>query len=254
MDTLHRHNASSSGWRVGDRDLTLQDEFEVKIAGDSLVCSLNIGQALCNLGHIDLPLLEGFETRLLTRQVRSEPDQGASGAPAPCMAMKGQRGVALELLRRFIESARSLIVCDAYFFADGTAEHVEDFMSILPLGTIQTVEIFFREKPDWVVPVQQALAERNVSLQLYRTRDIHDRIWIADGNKAIHVGTSFNGLGRQTAFLLSLPDEDLAEFLEVLTEIRNGSQPFHRFLRSRAVQRRRDLPPRPAPPVQKGSA
>lgn len=245
MDTLRRHLGASSGWRVGDRDLTLQDEFEVKIAGDTLVCSLNVGQALCNLGHVDLPLLEGFETRLITRQVRGEPDEGASGAPAPCMVRKEQRGVALELLRRFLKSAGSLIVCDAYFFAEATSEHVADFMSILPLETIQTVEIFFREKPDWVIPVQEALAERKVSLQLFRTHDIHDRIWIADGNKAMHVGASFNGLGRRTAFLLTLPDEDLAEFLEVLKDIRNGSQPFHHFLRSRAVQRRRGLPPRP---------
>jgi hypothetical protein len=261
MAILQRDPRSSSGWRVGSQYLTYEDQFEIEIGGDSLACSLNGGRALCDLGHIDLELLEGFETHVMQRHVRSTSGLEAPGAPAPIMARKEQRPVALELLREFLNSARSLIVCDAYFFAEAPAEHISEFMSLLP-ETIQSVEVFFRQKMDWVMwETERALTERNISLELYQTRDIHDRIWITDGKRAMHVGTSFNGLGRRTAFILTLPDDDLVEFLQVLQEIRNGNQPFHNFIMSRALNHR-PVWPHPAapsigpivPPIKKGQA
>ncbi len=47
---------------------------------------------------------------------------------------------------------------------------------------------------------------------MYRTKTIHDRVWIVEGRKAFVVGTSFQGIGNKFSFILDLPNEDLEKF------------------------------------------
>jgi hypothetical protein len=49
---------------------------------------------------------------------------------------------------------------------------------------------------------------------------LHDRVWIADHERAFTVGTSFNGIGSRCAFILELPSEDRRAFIRELASIR----------------------------------
>jgi hypothetical protein len=62
---------------------------------------------------------------------------------------------------------------------------------------------------------------------MYKTKTIHDRVWIVEGRKAFVVGTSFQGIGNKFSFILDIPNVDLEIFNLHLEKIRIANNSRH---------------------------
>lgn len=186
-------------------------------------------------------LLANIKKLLAEQQVRSQcrlADEDASGATRLLM-IGGQRKEPLKDLRQWIKGASRLVIADPYFMhGDPTSwnwsgisdkekkkrakEYAEEIKTVF--GDVKTVEIFHLPGPPREVSTAMrkvVFAQRNV--QYFPTTEIHDRVWIKDGEDARIVGTSFGGIGRKLSFMLDLPDEDRKEFEAALARIRSAT-------------------------------
>jgi hypothetical protein len=144
------------------------------------------------------------------------------------VAGKGQeaRHRSLAYLSDALGNAQRLTICDPYFYmpsrAKGGRPLDAELGEVLP-EALTALELFVKPdaRDEATVATVAALCEgRGIALDIRLTHDIHDRVWIRDGEEGYIVGTSFNGLGNKCAFILPLPEEDLAVFQEELTRIR----------------------------------
>jgi hypothetical protein len=126
---------------------------------------------------------------------------------------------ALHYLSECLQGARHLTICDPYFLVPARGVSIRDYVdsieSVLP-STLSNIEIFRAEKQrqrDVADELNNMCRRRQIRARSYVVNDIHDRVWIANHDRAYAVGTSFNGLGNKCAFILPLPEEDLRPFL-----------------------------------------
>ena len=138
----------------------------------------------------------------------------------------GSRPSATKSLREFTKNTRRLIVVDPYAYGPSNAEaedYVEDFAKTTRIhgSNLEALHIVYSENHGNTQKVKKRIKsvakENGVKFSHVNTRKIHDRVWIADRRKAVLVGNSFQGLGRErTSFLLNIPDSDLNTFLSYL--------------------------------------
>ncbi len=139
------------------------------------------------------------------------------------------RGEANQYLSNAIAGARELTICDPYLLQPYTAtppcDYVASLMGVLPT-VLRSLEVFVKPRVrnrEVAESLNQACKQRRIRIAVHRTADIHDRVWIADHERAYTVGTSFNGLGNRCAFILPLPDEDRRAFGKELASIRSSA-------------------------------
>lgn len=129
-------------------------------------------------------------------------------------------------LQKFTADAVNLVVIDPYItkpkFADEGDKHVKLIAesTCLADGKLKSLSIVdsFRNGKR---PVKDALATEcgryGCAFQYHQTGDIHDRLWIKNGQQAALVGTSLNSIGARLAFMVDLPSDDfkyLKDFLQ----------------------------------------
>jgi hypothetical protein len=142
----------------------------------------------------------------------------------------GQARVGLKYLRDFTKDAKRLTVLDPYLF-ERAPDEVDAAVEALSMATclqkeqLKGLHVVHRplrgvRRGDraFLHAVKNLCGEHHISFSHCETRVIHDRVWIADGKKAVAVGTSLNGLGTRAAFILELPDDDLRELQGFLRE------------------------------------
>lgn len=137
------------------------------------------------------------------------------------------RARALHHLSGCLQGARHLTICDPYLLLSprrgpSARDYVASIESVLP-PTLAEIEIFREEKrrqPEVASEMNDMFKRRDIRVRSYVTNDIHDRVWIANHDRAYVVGTSFNGLGNKCAFILPLPKEDLRSFLDEIDQRR----------------------------------
>ena len=137
-----------------------------------------------------------------------------------------ERTKAIRHLQTGFSGAKHMTVCDPYFLrglrGSTAQEYTEDFARTIPVTT-QSLEIFLKPRerdPEVAAGINRLSQERNIAVRIHRTKELHDRVWIADGQRAFVVGASFNGLGNKCAFILELPPEDRAHFIAELANVR----------------------------------
>ncbi len=135
----------------------------------------------------------------------------------------GERATGLRELRDFTRGAKRLVILDPYFFSGDRASasaYAEEVQKAARFGEVRDVHIVYDDSCTTkavLTKVKAAASTAKVRLTVRSDSTIHDRVWIADRKRAVVVGTSLNGLGTRAAFILPLPEEDLAfiqEFLE----------------------------------------
>jgi hypothetical protein len=129
---------------------------------------------------------------------------------------------ALTHLNRSLDGAQHLTICDPYFLKSLRHMSAEEYVSgverALP-QTLKALEIFAKRgvrNKDIADRLNQMFRRKSIRVKIYKTDDVHDRVWIKDSIEAFSVGTSFNGLGNKFAFILPLPLEDVRTFLKEL--------------------------------------
>lgn len=148
----------------------------------------------------------------------------------------GERKAPLRDLRLWLKGAKRVVIADPYFMhGDPTSwgwgsltddekkrkaeDYAEEVRQIL--GTVEEVDLFHLPGPP--KEVQTAVRKKALKgkkVKAYETTEIHDRIWIRDGEDARIVGTSFGGIGRKLSFIVELPQDDRALFQTELNRIR----------------------------------
>lgn len=140
----------------------------------------------------------------------------------------GERNSAIREVRSFTKHAKKLIVIDPYLYGEQKKD-AEKFAADFARAArfhgrdLKEVHLLYSSKHGKTNAVRKALrkcaSDASVVLTDSDTSDIHDRIWIADRTRALVVGNSFGGLGRERAsFLLELPGSDLLRLLSFLDD------------------------------------
>ncbi|WP_257178697.1 MULTISPECIES: hypothetical protein [Bradyrhizobium] len=139
----------------------------------------------------------------------------------------GARQQALAHLNDSLGGARHLTICDPYLLSSpgriSSEEYVNGIESALP-QTLRAVEIFSKRgvrNKDIADRLNQMFRRRDIRVRIYKTEDIHDRVWIKDSLEAYSIGTSFNGLGNKFTFILPLPSSDVRPFLSEIQILRS---------------------------------
>ena len=131
-----------------------------------------------------------------------------------------ERNKAIKHLSGKIKGTSHLTICDPYFLK-GTKESAIEFIKILP-KSLKNLELYVKPRirdKKFADCFNAEIQKKKIKLLLYKTEEIHDRVWIKDFNDAFVVGTSFNGLGNKCAFILDLPKEDQIQFMSSLKEV-----------------------------------
>ena len=139
------------------------------------------------------------------------------------------RATGLKEIRDFTRDARKLMIVDPYAFGgpSDTAsvdEYVDHFCHVARLdgGCLSALHVIFDSTKGQTKSIRKSISARakeaGVRFTESDTNVIHDRVWIADRERGLVVGTSFGGLGQRSAFLLDLPTADLKHVLEFFDE------------------------------------
>jgi hypothetical protein len=134
------------------------------------------------------------------------------------------RATGLRELRDFTVDVVRLTILDPYFFAgpaDTARDVADEFARVARFQgkRLKAVHIIRDDRLDTkavVSAIGHSARMSGVRLTHASSQELHDRVWIADSTRAVVVGTSFNGIGKRAAFILPLPEADLAAILEFL--------------------------------------
>lgn len=118
------------------------------------------------------------------------------------------------------------MIIDPYIFSvekEQAERFAKDLMESARVGGQWLEQIHFVHDPRHTRSgikgcIEQRLKKKRIRMTDKPTTEIHDRVWIADRQRAIVVGTSLNGIGKRAAFLLPLPDCDLNALLDFLDQ------------------------------------
>lgn len=139
------------------------------------------------------------------------------------------RGEAHQHLGEIVAGAREITICDPYLLQPYASappkDYVTSLLGLLPNG-LKTLEIFVKPRVrnrEVADEFNRVCRSRSIRVVAHKTEQLHDRVWIADHERAYTVGTSFNGLGNRCAFILPLPPEDRRAFMRELSSIRNNA-------------------------------
>ncbi len=143
------------------------------------------------------------------------------------------RSAPLRELRLWLKDAKRVVIADPYFMhgntsgwgdltddekkdrADAYADEVRQV-----LGPVAEVDVYhLPDPPKELRTAMKRIAFEGRRVTPHETTEIHDRVWIKDGNDARVVGTSFGGIGSKLAFIIALSEEDRTRFQEELRRI-----------------------------------
>lgn len=137
----------------------------------------------------------------------------------------GNRELGLKEIRDFTKDTEKLIVIDPYIFSgskEAASQIAQEFARAARISgrQLRDVHIVYdlSHSTNAVKKAVENVAKTHVRLTMSTSEDMHDRVWIADRNRALAVGTSLNGIGKRAAFLLPLPKSDLDALLEFMDE------------------------------------
>jgi len=126
----------------------------------------------------------------------------------------------LSLSRRVID-ARTLIICDPYILnckETETENYLTNLGTIFPPSLKSTLLIFDpnKFKAAMLSKLLEYFPDKNIKAQ--KCDDIHDRVWIINGNSAFTTGTSLNSIGYKLSFIQDLPVKDFNSFWDFLVD------------------------------------
>lgn len=142
------------------------------------------------------------------------------------------RQEALRRLRQFSNGAANLTVVDPYLFGDRTLDpngYVDELIRATGVGSpeLKRLHVVFDSSRGNNKYLRRQLTEKAISAgTTFSEKDtnlFHDRIWLADRQRAVLVGTSFGGLGNRLCFIVDLPELDVKVLLQFLED--NGLCP-----------------------------
>lgn len=136
----------------------------------------------------------------------------------------GERREALKHLKGFTKDSEKLVIVDPYFFGGDTAgsdKFASEVVEVARLRNLNRLHVIYSSAHGNTLARQRAIkdacSDEQVHYTTHDTPDVHDRVWIADRARAVVVGNSIGGLGRERAsFILPLPGEDLYNLLAFL--------------------------------------
>jgi len=135
----------------------------------------------------------------------------------------GSARFGIEHLRDFTRRATSLTVIDPYLFqcCVGTeAEYVTSFVSATSIDVAPRAVCLIHHPKHITSEIMDRILDacktHRCSVQVSGTQRVHDRYWICDGTRGLHVGTSLNSLGRRLSTISSLTAQDLNGILHWL--------------------------------------
>lgn len=140
---------------------------------------------------------------------------------------KEARNEGLKEIRDFTRGAESLVIIDPYMYggeASKSRVYIDEFAKVsrIKAGHMKRIHIIYSSehgKTKRIIDgIKDLAGEYDCILTDYDTKEIHDRVWIADRRRAIVVGTSLGGIGNRLSFILELPKYDLSALIEYLND------------------------------------
>ncbi|MGW8158420.1 MAG: hypothetical protein ACWGKN_07840 [Desulfoprunum sp.] len=140
-----------------------------------------------------------------------------------------ERAKGVKYLSDWMGNPNEITIADPFFIKNSgvisEVDYKNSLQRLLP-QSLKKIELFIGlrtqkyQKASIARWFNQLCATRDIQLEVFHQEEVHDRVWLKNGNDALVVGTSFNGLGNKCAFLLNLDATDTASFNAELRRIR----------------------------------
>lgn len=134
-------------------------------------------------------------------------------------------------LDRQLHGAERLTIADPYFFSwsgpnkifEKESKYTDFILQLIP-QSVKYLEVFHLPGPNSRIThkFEKMIRSRKIKARYIETNEIHDRVFIRNDCDAVLLGTSLGGYGNKLAFILPIPEEDLAVFSTELERIRNA--------------------------------
>ena len=144
------------------------------------------------------------------------------------MAGLYKRAEVIKDIKDFTKDTGNLIVIDPYIYRRTKDMEIEKYVAefsksanLKNLKKIHIIYNYFDSNNDEEKKIRDGIKKMASGVSFSDKKDItiHDRVWIADREKALVIGSSLNSIGgKKICFILKLPDEDLKELLKYLDD------------------------------------
>ena len=128
---------------------------------------------------------------------------------------------ALGSLKKRLENASNIIICDPYILSEGKhGNNYADLMLRVFPASLESLTFIDSDKhPNERLLLEIKQKKPQVKVCRFFQNQIHDRFWVIDSKQAITIGTSFNSLGNKATLINDMSDNDFNAFWELLNQI-----------------------------------
>jgi len=138
------------------------------------------------------------------------------------------------IIKQYVEkldSKKTLTIIDPYIFPHKPDDgYTDSLIHIFNKHLKSCKELRFVTKKDHNKKIRQQIAAQirqinsGIKISVVFTNDIHDRFWIVDDNAGLYVGTSLNGIGKKYTLIDYLKEDDVADIVGILQQLKEQNQ------------------------------
>ncbi len=121
-----------------------------------------------------------------------------------------EREKVIEYLNEIMYDGKSIVIIDPYFFSKSTNITLKNYINDMEkvLKNINEVLIITHcNKENYEKEVKEFFQKKNIKYRIFKTRKLHDRLWIKNKTDYYVVGSSFNSVGFSFGFIYKLERE-----------------------------------------------
>lgn len=123
-----------------------------------------------------------------------------------------EREKVIEYLKEIMYDGKSIIIIDPYFFSKSANITLKNYINDMEkvLENINEILIITHwNKENYEKEVKEFFQKKNIKYRIFKTRKLHDRLWIKNKVDYYVVGSSFNSVSFSFGFIYQLERHEI---------------------------------------------